>query len=78
VRPLGSASGGYLTLYPYGESPPTASTINYKSDTTAVANGVLVPLCDPAAADCDHDLNVYNCTSLAVHLAVDVAGYLTE
>ncbi len=78
VRPLGSGTGGYLTLYPYGESQPTASTINYQSDATAVANGVLVPLCDPAAATCDYDLNVYNYTNLAVHLVLDVTGYLTE
>ena len=78
VRPLGSGTSGYLTLYPYGESQPTASTINYLSDATAVANGVLVPLCDPAAATCDYDLNVYNFTNLAVHLVLDVTGYLTE
>jgi hypothetical protein len=39
---------------------------------------VLVPLCDPAAATCDYDLNVYNFTNLAVHLVLDVTGYLTE
>ena len=76
VRPQGSGSSGYLTLYPYGESPPRASTINYTADTTAVANGVLVPLCDPAGATCDYDLNVYNYTALAVHLVIDVTGYL--
>ena len=78
VRPLGSAPSGYLTVYPYGGTQPTASTINYMSDATAVANGVLMPLCDPAATTCDYDLNVYNFTSLAVHLVLDVTGYLTE
>ena len=48
VRPQGSGASGFLTLFPYGESLPRASTINYTADTTAVANGVLVPLCDSA------------------------------
>jgi hypothetical protein len=76
ARPLGSGTSNYLTLYPYGETQPTASTINFKADTTAIANGVLVPLCDPALATCAYDLNVYNYTNLAVHLVIDVTGYL--
>jgi hypothetical protein len=55
-----------------------ASTINYQSDATAVGNGLLRPLCDPAPATCNYDLNVYNYTNLAMHLVVDVTGYLTE
>jgi len=77
VRPQGSGAAGYLTLYPWGEDPPTASTINYKADTLSIANGVLVPLCEPTGGACDFDLNVYNFTSLAVHLVIDVTGYLT-
>jgi hypothetical protein len=76
ARPLGSGTANYLTLYPYGEMRPTASTINFEADTTAIANGVLVPLCDPALATCAYDLNVYNYTNLAVHLVIDVTGYL--
>ncbi len=76
VRPQGSAISNYLTVYPYGESGPLASTVNYPADITALANGVLVPLCDPAAATCDYDLDVYNHTGLAVHLVIDVTGYL--
>ncbi len=76
VLPQGSAMSNYLTVYPYGESRPLASTVNYPADITALANGVLVPLCDPAAATCDYDLNVYNYTSLAAHLVIDVTGYL--
>ena len=76
VRPLGTGAAGFLTLYPYGESLPTASTINYKADTTAIANGVLVALCDPAGGTCSYDLSVYNFTNLAVHLVLDVTGYL--
>ena len=78
VRPQGSGASGFLTLFPYGESLPRASTINYTADTTAIANGVLLPLCAPAGVTCDYDLNVYNYTSLAVHLVVDVTGYLAE
>ncbi len=76
VRPQGSAISNYLTVYPYGESRPLASTVNYPVDITALANGVLVPLCDPALATCAYDLNVYNNTTLAVHLVIDVTGYL--
>ena len=76
VRPLGTGTAGFLTLYPYGESLPTASTINYKADTTAIANGVLLALCVPGLATCDYDLSVYNFTNLAVHLVIDVTGYL--
>ncbi len=76
VLPQGSATSNYLALYPSGGSRPLSSAINYSADITAVANGVLVPLCDPAAATCDYDLDVYNHTSLAVHLVIDVTGYL--
>jgi hypothetical protein len=76
VRPLGSGAGGYLTLYPYGEDRPTASTISYTADTTGKANGVLVPLCNSAAATCDYDLNIYNHIGLAAHLVIDVTGYV--
>jgi hypothetical protein len=76
VLPQGSAMSNYLTVHPYGESRPLASAVNYLSGVTALANGMLVPLCDPAAATCDYDLNVYNHTGLAVHLVIDVTGYL--
>ena len=51
-------------------------TISYAADITSRANGVLLPLCSSAAATCDYDLNVYNYTNLAVHLVIDVTGYL--
>jgi len=76
VGPSGGTGGSYLTLYPYGEARPTASTINFRDDTIAVANGVLVPLCDPVASNCDYDLNVYNNPTLSVDMVIDVTGYL--
>jgi hypothetical protein len=76
IRPRGSGASGYLTLYPYGEDRPNISTINYTADITSRANGVLLPLCNSAAATCDYDLNIYNHIGLAVHLVIDVAGYL--
>jgi hypothetical protein len=76
VSPEGSMSSGWLTLYPYGEARPGASTINFQSNTIAIANGVLVPICDPAMATCDYDLSVNNAPRLDVHLIIDVTGYL--
>ena len=78
VRPQGTGTSGYLTLYPYGESKPTASTINFQPDTIALANGVMVPLCDPAVSTCTYDLTVANGPGLAVHMVIDVTGYLAE
>jgi len=78
VNPLGSGTSGYLTLYPYGESKPNASTINFQPDTKALANGVMVPICDPAVSTCTYDLTVANGPGLAVHMVIDVTGYLAE
>ncbi len=77
VQPAGAVGkAAYLVVYPYGETRPLASTINYEPGTFALANGVMVPICDPALATCDYDLNVYN--TMAVHFIVDITGYLAE
>ena len=73
VRPTGT---GYLTLYPYGETPPTASTLNFQAGRIATANGVLAPLCDPAEGGCAYDLTLTNGPGASVHLVIDVSGYL--
>ena len=73
VGPEGGQAG-YLTLYPYGETRPQASTINFQPGRVATANGVLLPLC--GAADCPYDLTVTNGPGASVHLVLDVTGYL--
>ena len=62
--------GGYLTLWPSGAAMPLASTINFTSADTAVANGAIVPLSTNAL-----DLSVFFGGCGTVHLIIDVAGY---
>jgi len=74
VNPTGT---GYLTLYPYGETQPTASTLNFQAGRIATASGVLAPLCDPAGGSgCAYDLTLTNGPGASVHLLIDVSGYL--
>jgi hypothetical protein len=71
VNPTGP---GYLTMYPYGSSPPLASVLNFLAGQT-IANGVLLPICDPAATTCTRDLLVQTGPS-ATHIVIDVTGYV--
>lgn len=64
---------GHLTVYPFGIPLPLASTLNFTTGQT-VANGVLVPICTPAAS-CNFDLNITMGPAEA-HLVVDITGYL--
>ena len=63
-------------MYPYAQGRLTASTINFQADTIAVANGVLVPVCDPTTVTCDYDLSLNKANRLGVDLIIDVTGYL--
>lgn len=62
VSPLG---GGYLTVYPCGQSVPTASTINFRAGQT-IANGSIVA---PGVGG-----NICILPSASTHVLVDVAG----
>jgi hypothetical protein len=63
---------GWLRAYPYGGSG-NASVINYKAGDT-IANGLILPLCDPALASCTRDLTVV-ADSYGGHVVLDVMGY---
>lgn len=61
--------GGWLTLWPSGQTRPVASTINFSSSDPALSNGAIVGI--SALAE---DLSVYNSEG-SVHVLLDVTGY---
>lgn len=61
---------GFLTAWPYNTSLPLASTLDYFASGEIVANGALVPLCQPS---CAADFSVY--VSGSVDLIIDIVGY---
>jgi hypothetical protein len=70
-----SPSGhGHLTVYPYPLPLPLASTLNF-SPGQNIANGVMVPICDPDVSDCEFDFTV-TMGPAATHVVIDVTGYL--
>jgi hypothetical protein len=74
VVAVGPPIFGHLPVFPFGWSPPLASTINFTPNQN-VANGVLVPICEEGAGDpCPWDLVLQTGTS-ASHLVIDVTGY---
>jgi hypothetical protein len=72
---VGPAGAGDIRVWPFGGVAPTASVLNYATVTGLnIANGVVVPICDPAVATCTDDLVIQADVS-ATHLVVDVLGY---
>ena len=68
-----SATGyGWLRAYPYGGSG-NASVINFKAGDT-IANGLILPICDPAVSTCAKDLTVV-ADWYGGHVLLDVMGY---
>jgi len=65
---------GYLTMYPASSEQPLASTLNFGAGQT-IANGVLVPICDPTMGSCPFDITVYMGQSSS-HVVIDVSGYV--
>src|SRR6266850_975287 len=73
VNPSGA---GDLRAWAFGQPAPGASTINYAAVAGLnIANGVAVPLCDPATSGCTFDVSVQADVS-GTQLVVDVLGYL--
>ncbi|MFC1439091.1 hypothetical protein ABUW04_12555 [Streptacidiphilus sp. N1-10] len=68
VTATNDKSGGYLTTYPDGSTPPTASNVNFSANET-VANAVVVPV------GADGKIRIANGPGLGVDAVVDVAGY---
>jgi len=67
-------SGGFLSVFPFGWTPPLTSTLNFGAGQT-IAHGLLMPVCNavPASA-CEADLVLQNGPS-ATDIVIDVTGY---
>ncbi len=75
VVPLGPAGEkGFASLWPWGESQPKASWINYAAGTQNIANAGIVKTTVSSGAD--PDFSVY--ASRNVHLIIDVMGYFSN
>ena len=76
------AGAGDLRAWPWDNTnpaPPNAAIVNYANlPGLAIANGIVVPICNNAtatSADCTHDLLLRADVSNA-HLVIDVLGYM--
>ena len=70
VTAIGSAASGYLTVYPYGISQPSASNVNYRAGEV-VPNRVMVPLGKGGM------IAIYSGNG-DPNVAVDVSGWFTD
>lgn len=71
VTAVDTAANGYVTVYPDGESTPTASNLNYATGST-VSNTVIVPV------GADGEIDLYNGSPTGyTDLIADVNGYYT-
>ena len=68
-----AAGWGWLRAWPYGSSG-TASIINYFGGDT-IANGLILPICDPAAANCSAADLTIRADAAGTHVLIDVMGY---
>ncbi|MCU1396175.1 MAG: hypothetical protein JWM34_4603 [Ilumatobacteraceae bacterium] len=59
-------AGGYATVYPCGDSPPTASNLNYTT-------GLTIPNLVVAEVGANGDVCIF--TQAATHLVIDVDGF---
>ena len=66
----GMNAGGYVTLWPSGQSQPVVSSINFTGTETALANGAIVGVSTNA-----QDLSVFDGSNSSVHIILDVTGY---
>jgi hypothetical protein len=72
---VNASNSGYLQAWPIGSPIPTASVLNYANvPTLNIANGIILPVCNPLTASCANDLNV-QANQASVQLVVDVVGY---
>jgi hypothetical protein len=68
---VGMTAQGFVTLWPSGLTRPTVSSINFSGSETALANGAIVGLSTNA-----QDLSAFDGSNSAVHIVIDVTGYL--
>jgi len=69
-----SGGSGFVTVWPYGQSRPTASLVNFSSNSVvnATANAVTQSQC----YSCSNELYVY--ANRTVHVIIDVIGYFAQ
>jgi len=68
-----TSGNGWLTVWPWGTSKPTASLVNYTINTEwSIANAVVQKIC----YGCGDDLYVY--AQRTAHVLVDVIGYFAR
>ncbi len=68
-------SSGYLQAWPFGTSVPTASVLNYANVSNLdIANGIILPVCNPSITTCTKDLNI-QANQGSIQLVADVVGY---
>jgi hypothetical protein len=72
---VGPTGAGHLSAFAFGAVPLDASIINYTNvGGLNIANGLAVPICNPAVSVCTFDLTVTANVS-ATHLVADVVGF---
>jgi len=69
VTITGPRATGYLTAYPYGDSRPIASSLNFSAGQT-IANSVMVG----TSGTTSDEFDVYNASAGTVQLVVDQYG----
>lgn len=77
IAAVNATDGGYLTAFAYPEARPITSVLNYGmiSGLPAIANGVIIPICDTDIFSCSFDFSIYAYKTTDV--VVDVMGYFT-
>ena len=66
---------GFLSIWPFGTTPPLVSTINAAAGEPAIANGAIVPL---TTTDPNFNISLIYGTAVSggtAHVILDVTGY---
>ncbi|MBC7882110.1 MAG: hypothetical protein H7Y37_12350 [Anaerolineae bacterium] len=72
---VNSAEPGFLRAWSYGTTIPTASVLNYANvNGLNIANGLVIPVCNPNTATCSSDLSL-QADQATTQLVIDVVGY---
>lgn len=73
---VGPAGAGDLRAVAYGGTLPNASVLNYANlPGLNIANGIALPVCNPATATCTTADVTFIADVSSTHLVVDVVGY---
>lgn len=78
IAAVNMTESGYITAWAYGGSRPLISVLNYSvvSGLPAIANGVIIPICDYDIQSCSFDFSIYAYKTTDV--VVDVLGYFFQ